>query len=96
MYAIDLHWDVAMTLEECKQDNIPCEFLGIGNVDEDNPESAIYPRYKMELDGFILTDLPHNEVYIRCVETGEAGVFSRPAYYNRGGYTIAEFFAKNF
>ena len=96
LYTSDLAWDVRTTLLECEQDGIPCEYLGVGHVDEDDIDSAIYPKYKMELDGYILTDLPHNEVYIRCIETGEAGVFSRDAYYNRGGYSIAEFFKKNF
>lgn len=96
LYTSDLAWDVRTTLLECEQDGIPCEYLGVGHVDEDDIDSAVYPKYKMELDGYILTDLPHNEVYIRCIETGEAGVFNRDAYYNRGGYSIAEFFTKNF
>ena len=96
LYTSDMAWEIRTTMLECEQDKIPCEYLGVGHVDEDSPESAYYPRFKMELDGYTLTDLPHNEVYIRCNETGEAGVFNRDAYYNRGGYTIAEFFAKNF
>ena len=96
LYTSDLAQDVRITLLECEQDGIPCEYLGVGHVDEDDIDSAIYPKYKIEFEDYILTDLPNNEVYIRCKETGEAGVFNRNAYYNRGGYTIGEFFAKNF
>ncbi len=33
-------WDVAMTLEECKCENIPCEYLGLGRTDSDNAKSV--------------------------------------------------------
>ena len=91
-----LAWDVRVTLEECEQDGIPCQYIGIGRVDADNAKSNYYPMYEIELEGFIITDLTNNEIRIRCKETGEAGVFNRDAYWTRGGQSIAEFYAKNF
>jgi hypothetical protein len=88
-------WDVAMTLEECKCENIPCEYLGMGRTDSDNAKSGYYPRFKIELDGFVITDLHDNEVSIYCKETGEGGLFNRDAY-NTRKTSIAEFYAKNF
>jgi hypothetical protein len=52
--------------------------------------------YEIELEGFIITDLTNNEIRIRCKESGEAGVFSRDAYWTRGYQSLAEFYAKNF
>ena len=91
-----LAWDVRVTLEECEQDGIPCQYIGIGRVDADNAKSNYYPMYEIELEGFIITDLTNNEICIRCTDTGEAGVFNRDVYWTRGGQSIAEFYAKNF
>ena len=91
-----LAWDVQVTLDECKSDDVPCKYIGIGHVDADDYKSNYYPMYEIELEGFIITDLTNNEIRIRCKETGEAGVFSRDAYWTRGGQSLAEFYAKNF
>ena len=90
-----LAWDVRATLEECEQDGIPCQYIGIGRVDADNAKSNYYPMYEIDMDGFIIKDMTHNEICIRCKETGEAGVFNRDAYRTRGDQLVAEFYAKN-
>tara|TARA_R110000868_G_scaffold235677_1_gene489595 strand:+ start:213 stop:509 length:297 start_codon:yes stop_codon:yes gene_type:complete len=87
--------DVRITMEECKLDAVPCRYLGLGKIDADDPNSGWYPMYEIEMEGFIISDLTSSEKLIRCKETGEAGVFNRDAYYNRGG-SVAEFYAKNF
>ena len=91
-----LAWDVRVTLDECKADGIPCKYIGLGLIDMSNPDLGHYPMYELELDGFIIADLTSNKKLIRCKETGEAGVFDRDAFYNRGGLSVGEFYAKNF
>ena len=90
-----LAWDVETTLASSKQDGIPCKYIGLGKIDADDPTSGWYPMYEIEMEGFIISDLTHNEKLIRCKESGEAGVFNRDAFYNRDG-SVAEFYAKNF
>jgi len=65
-------------------------------IDMSNPDLGHYPMYELEIDGFIIADLTSNKKLIRCKETGEAGVFDRDAFYNRGGLSVGEFYAKNF
>ena len=91
-----LAWDVRVTLEECEQDGIPCQYIGIGRVDADDTKSNYYAMYEVDKDGFIIKDMTNNEILIRCKDTGEAGVFNRDAYWTRGDQSVAEFYAKNF
>ena len=52
-----LAWDVRVTLEECEQDGIPCQYIGIGRVDADNAKSNYYAMYEVDKDGFIIKDM---------------------------------------
>ena len=45
-----LAWDVRVTLEECEQDGIPCQYIGIGRVDADNAKSNYYPMYEIDME----------------------------------------------